>query len=180
MDSFAFLGGQSLDRPRFRRADFVLHLHGFDDQEALTRFHMLTRRYQHTYNFSSHGRSNLLAPREIDFSPAASAPGAGVLNIHAIFASASVQQEESVCKRFHTHLERTPIQKDGIHARGDLHGIGFNSAAVDRSDDARRFITGSRKIDAASATIENYVTFHRVIIRCGLFDRDARLVSISI
>ena len=110
---------------------------------------------------------------------ASSAPGTRVHNFQAIFTAGRVQQQ-TISQRFDANFERASAEKNGIHAGEDFGGIGLDSAAVDRGDEARWFIGRWCKLDAAPRAIEEDVIFHRLVTRRDLPGRGVSRVSTSI
>ena len=114
VDSPAFLGEQPFDRPGLGRSDFILHFHCFHDEQSLTRFNLLAPRNQYAHDFSGHWRGDLPAACKVDSSAVPAAPATWVHDFHAKLVVGRVQQQTvSLC--FDTHLERSPIEKNGIH-----------------------------------------------------------------
>src|SRR5690348_7913161 len=61
VDGLAFLGQDALDRTILGRTNFVLHFHGFDNEQALAGFDMVSFFDKKTHHFAGHGRKNLLS-----------------------------------------------------------------------------------------------------------------------
>src|SRR5258708_27242186 len=77
VDWLAFPGEDALDGAALGRADFVLHLHGFDNQKALAGFDVVSCFDEKTDDFTRHRRDDLLAAFGFDVAVAAGTPSAG-------------------------------------------------------------------------------------------------------
>src|SRR4029077_17751108 len=91
VDGLAFLSKDALDGAALGRADFVLHLHGFDDQETLASFDVVSCFDEETHDFARHGRYDLLAAFGLDVAGAAAAPGASVDDFGGEFPRAGLE-----------------------------------------------------------------------------------------
>src|SRR5207245_11691911 len=90
IDGLAFLDLDALDRYTFRRADFVLHLHRFHDQQTLIRFHFFTCPNQHANHLAGHGRDDLLTAFRLHAAVPSSPPRAGINDFGGEFESAAL------------------------------------------------------------------------------------------
>src|SRR5260370_33045490 len=91
VDWLAFPGEDALDGATLGRADFVLHLHGFDNQKALSGFDVVSCFHEETHDFTRHGRHDLLTAFGFDVAVAAAAPGAGIGDLGGEFPRASLE-----------------------------------------------------------------------------------------
>ena len=55
IDCSAFLDSDRQYAPSFGGADFVLHLHGFDDGDSLPCGHLIAFVHQHAHDLTGHG-----------------------------------------------------------------------------------------------------------------------------
>src|SRR5229473_6396919 len=96
VDWLAFPGEDALDGAALGRADFVLHLHGFDNEKALAGFDAVSRLDEEAHDFTGHGRNNLLAPFGFDVAVASAAPGARIDNFGGEFLPAGLEFQFAV------------------------------------------------------------------------------------
>jgi len=91
VDGLAFLGHNAFDGAALGRADFVLHFHGFDNQQALAGFHVVSCFDEKTHDFAGHGGNDLLAAFGFDAAVAATAPGARIDDFGGEFLRAGLE-----------------------------------------------------------------------------------------
>jgi len=91
VDGLAFSREYALDDAALRRANFVLHLHSFDDQKPLAGFDMVPCLDEKTHNLARHGGYDLLAAFSFDVAVVAAAPGARINYIGSIFLRAGLK-----------------------------------------------------------------------------------------
>src|SRR5262249_13951498 len=95
----------------------VLHLHRFHDNQALTRFHLIAGRYQHTHNLARHGsRYDLDALRAK--TALLAAPAAWIDPLHAELA-AGYRDMHSI----HSNVVAAAVEQHGVDARLDFSDI---------------------------------------------------------
>ena len=114
VDCLTFLHQQSLDHAGFRRANFVLHFHGFHNQKTLADFDGFAGFHENANNFSGHGRDDLLAAFGFDRAMAAAAPGAGIDDLGNEFFATGLQRQRSVWRRRDANFVRLTAKQDRV------------------------------------------------------------------
>src|SRR5229473_7843416 len=110
VDWLAFVGEDALDGAALGRADFVLHLHGFDNEKTLAGLDVLSSLGEQTHDFTWHGCNDLLAAFGFDTTVAASAPCAWINDFGDEFARSSVKLEFAVQGRRHSDFEGLAVK----------------------------------------------------------------------
>lgn len=80
VDCLALFDQQPLDHARFRRANFILHLHRFDNEQSLPGLDAFTRSHQEPNDFPRHWCDHLLAACCFERSAAVPSPLPRVAN----------------------------------------------------------------------------------------------------
>src|SRR5213594_3508866 len=122
VDGLAFLGQNAFDGAALWRADFVLHLHGFDNQKALAGFDAVSCFDEKTHDFARHGRHDLLATFGFDVAVATAAPGARIDDFGREFLRAGLQYQFAVRTRRHGDFEGLAVEQNGERVGSDLDG----------------------------------------------------------
>src|SRR5712692_5400801 len=105
VDGLVFSGQDTLDGAALGRADFVLHLHGFDNQKALASFDVVSCFDEKTDDFTRHRRDDLLAAFGFDVAVAAATPGARIDDFGSEILRAGVKLQLAVRGRHYADFE---------------------------------------------------------------------------
>src|SRR5712664_691886 len=130
VDGLAFFGENALDDAALGRANFVLHLHGFDDEESLPRFHAVAGFHEQTHDFPRHGRDNLLAAFRFDVAVAATAPGARIDDSGAELVRTGLEFQFPIGSRGHPNFIGLTVQQDRESVGSKLDGVGVNGLTI--------------------------------------------------
>ncbi len=115
----------------FGRADFVLHFHGFDDEEPLAGFDGIAGFDEQANNFAGHRGDDLLAAFDFEGAVTATAPGAGIDDLGGEFFEAGLQGERSAGRRSDANFVRLAAKKDGESVGRDFDGVGVEGLTVE-------------------------------------------------
>ncbi len=113
VDWLAFPGEDALDGATLGRADFVLHLHGFDNQKTLAGFDVVSCFDQKADDFTRHRRDDLLAAFGFDVAVAAATPSARIDDFGGEFLRAGVKLQFAVRSRRHADFEGLAVKENG-------------------------------------------------------------------
>jgi hypothetical protein len=127
----AFFGLEFFYGAGFRGFDFVLHFHGFDDEEALAGFDFVAGFDEETDDFAGHGGGDFLAAFGFDGAVFAAAPGARVGDFGFEFVRAVLNGERAVGIWGDADFVRLAVEQDGEDAGGDFDGVGVGWCAVE-------------------------------------------------
>jgi hypothetical protein len=127
----ALFGGEFFYGAGFGGFDFVLHFHGFDDDEALTGFDFVAGFDEQADYFAGHGGDDLLAAFGFDRSVFAAAPGAGVGDFGFELVGTILKRERTIWIWRNANFVRNTIQQDGENARRDFRGVGLRVDAIE-------------------------------------------------
>jgi hypothetical protein len=127
----AFFGQEAFDLSTFGRANFILHFHGFDDEESLSGFDGFTRGHQNANNFARHGRENFLAAFDFDGALPATAPGAGVDHLSGKFVGAALHFDRAIQGSREVNFEGLATEHYGDRVGRNLNGIAFYGTAIE-------------------------------------------------
>src|SRR4051812_22107717 len=132
VDGRAGLGAQLGDGAGLGRLQLVLHLHRFDDDQALTRFDCLSRLDEHAHDLARHRRLDLCAPSLLARARVRPAQMLRVCEPHAVLA------------RAHRHTQRAAPR--GTRLRTDaalVHAPPVNQKVL-----ARAYLTRLQLVEA--------------------------------
>ena len=132
IDGLAFFGEEFFDLSAFGRANFILHFHGFDDEQALTGFDEVALLDEQANHFTGHGCGDLLAAFGFDGAMTATAPGARVGHFGVILGKASVKGECAVGTGCNADLMRIAVQQHAEDIGSDFDGIGIERVSIER------------------------------------------------
>src|SRR5712664_2542556 len=113
VDGLAFFGENALDGAALGRADFVLHLHGFDNQKALASLDVVSCFDEKADDFTRHRRDDLLAAFGFDVAVAAAAPGARIDDFGGEFLRAGVKLQFAVRRLRYAYFEGLTVKQNG-------------------------------------------------------------------
>jgi len=120
---------QAFDFSGLRRTDFILHFHGFDDEQTLAGLDDITGFYQDAHDFSRHGRNHLLAAFGFGCAAAPSPPLPGINDFGAeLFAARMDPQTRTGF--FDAHFEGLPGDQNRVNAARYFDCVGFERLAV--------------------------------------------------
>src|SRR5580704_11120536 len=128
----AFFGLEFFYGAGFWGFDFVLHFHGFDDEEALAGLDFVAGFDEETNHFAGHGGDDLLAAFGFDGAVFAAAPGARVGYFGFELVGAVLNGERAVGIWGDADFVGFAVEKDGEDAGADLDGVGVGCGAVER------------------------------------------------
>jgi hypothetical protein len=131
VDGVAFAGEELFDGAGFGGFYFVLHFHGFDDEEALAGFDFVAGFNEKADDFAGHGGEDLLAAFGFGGALFASAPRARVGDFGFELVRAVLNGEGAVGIRGDADFVRFAVEKDGEDAGGDFDGVGVGWCAVE-------------------------------------------------
>jgi len=172
-DGLTFGDEDALDGAGLGGADFVLHLHGFDDEQALTGFDFVASGDENANDFAGHGRGDLLSAFGFKDAAALAAPDARVLNDHGEFFAVGLDVEPATRFGLDANFEGLAVEKNRVGAGGDLDGVGGKLAAVE-AEKKTRAVAGDLDIAFAAGNLD--LEFHRNFL--GLvMSRAARKLS---
>ena len=132
VDRLAFFDVKALDRAAFWRANFVLHFHGFDNQEALARLDFVSCLDEDTHDLARHGSEDLLAAFGFECTVPAAAPGTGIDNFSGEFLETCPQLEDPVGRLRDVNFVGLTFEKKREGAGIDFNGVGMDLLAVQR------------------------------------------------
>jgi len=121
---------KALDGAAFRRANFVLHFHGFDNQEALAGFDFVSRLDEEADDFTGHGGDDLLAALGFEGTMAPAAPGPRIGNLGGELLHGSLEREQTVWRPRDADFVRLAIEKKRERIGVDFDGVGMEWLAV--------------------------------------------------
>src|SRR6266849_4939119 len=160
VDGLAFFGENALEGAALGRADFVLHLHGFDNQKALSGFDVVSCFHEETHDFTRHGRHDLLTAFGFGVAVAAAAPGARIDDFGGKFPRAGLEFQFAVRRRRHADFEGLAFKQNGDNVGSNLDGIDCDGPAIQGDspassfafefDDAFFFAGGGSELDFVS------------------------------
>lgn len=125
---------EALERAGLGRANFVLHFHGFHDEEPLTGFDFFAGLDEDADDFAGHGSYDLLAAFEIEGAAATATPRAGIGDFGGEFLQIRLKLEETAGRLHDVDFEGLAFEKDGKSV-----GIDFDDAHVERLAVQRNF-----------------------------------------
>ena len=158
VDGGGFLDGNLCDFALLGGLDLVLHLHGFDDDQALTGFDLIAFGGDDADDFSGHGSDDFGGASFGSGGGAAAAQRARIADLggEALGADDDVGFAEE--RILALGLVVAPVVDDGEHVargHGDIKGEGF---AVHRTFIA---LVGTFEFDLVQVTIDQDFVFHR-------------------
>jgi hypothetical protein len=106
-----FLDVQPLDGAAFGRANFILHFHSFDNEQALASFNGVTRLDENADDLAGHGSEHLLAAFGFERAMAPAAPRAGIEHLGGKFLQAGLEFEYSIRRRRDANFVRPTLQQ---------------------------------------------------------------------
>ena len=130
VDRLAFFDVKALDRAAFWRANFVLHFHGFDNQEALARFDSVPCLDENTDDLARHGSEDLLAALGFACTVPTAAPGAGIDNFGGKLLETCLKLEDSVGGLRDVNFVGLAFEKKRECVGIDVDGVGLDLLAV--------------------------------------------------
>src|SRR5437016_3538410 len=130
VDGLAFLGQDPLNRAAFGRANFVLHFHGFDNEQALAGFDMFSFFDEKAHHFAGHRRKDLLPALGFDAAVAAAAPGARIDDLGDEVLPAGLKFQFAVRRRRYGDFKGLAAQQNGENVGGDLDGVDGYRLAI--------------------------------------------------
>jgi len=90
VDGLTFFGLEAFDFAFFGGANFILHFHGFDDDQALAGFDFVADFYEKADDFAGHRGEDLLTAFGIERSQFFGTPGAGIADLGVEFVRAGL------------------------------------------------------------------------------------------
>ena len=132
VDRLAFYDVKALDRAAFWRANFVLHFHGFDNQEALARFDLVSCLDEDTHDLARHGSEDLLAALGFECTVPTAAPGTGIDNFGGEFLETCLELEDPVGRLRDVNFVGLAFKKKREGVGIDFDGVGRDLLAVQR------------------------------------------------
>jgi hypothetical protein len=161
VDGLAFFGLDALDLAFFRRANFVLHFHGFDNNETLARFDFVADLHEETDDFAGHGSDDLLAAFGFEGALFSATPGARIADIGLEFMWAGLEFIGAIERWRDVNFEGGAIQeyRDGV-GRGQNY-VGINGLAVERDSAGRAILFQINNVlSLSSDRVEMDFKFH--------------------
>jgi hypothetical protein len=177
IDRLAFLGDKPLDCAGLGRTDFILHLHGLHDEDALAGLHLVTCIHEQANHFSGHRGSDLLAAFGFDVTVAAAPPRARVNDFSDEFFLTGLQDQRSVGLGRDVNSIGFAIEKDREEIRRNFDGVSVNRGTV--NDDAPT-IGVSVELDDASCPRDEDFQLHGLRSSCSRRDSSFQRDVVSV
>lgn len=130
VDGLAFFGVKILDCATFRRANFVLHLHRFDNEEALAGFDFISYLDEEAHHLAGHRSDDLLAALGFPGAMPTTLPGTRIRNLRGEFLHPGLECEHAVWRHHNMNFVRLAIEKYRQRVGVDLDGVGIDRLAV--------------------------------------------------
>ena len=138
VDRLAFFDVKALDRAAFCRANLVLHFHGFDNEEALTRLNFVSCLDEDTDDLARHGSEDLLAAFGFECTVPTAAPGSGIDNFGGKFLETGLKLEDPVGRLRDVNFVGLAFEKKRERVGCDFDGVGIDRLPVKRDFPAVR------------------------------------------